>query len=1269
MDKSKLLVAASLAVIISMVLCLVPMEESDAVDVSDYAGLTAAISSSDGPTTITLIDDIESNSQISIVPGKDIVLDLNGNNITFTSTIGFVCGGELTIKDSKASVLTVSDDYKTVEYNSGTISVMASPGTPITVAAMDDGVVTIESGHIANGNGIALFAQGDRTGEYQDHPSIVVNGGYVTSIGFCASPQGSGASVTVNGGVMVSSDNATVAGNGTIEDETDNGGTIITINGGTLISHIETDGYIACGIYAPNYGTVSVNGGTVYADGGAGVVSRAGTVIIGGGDIIATGTTDGKVCDGSTDVPSAAVVVDQQVSYPGAEKDRFAVTILGGSFSSEESDTVSELKTTEDKTVTRVIGGDFDSIPVSLVPSGYEVQGDSIVVNNPVAKVGESEFASLQDAIDGISTDGTETTITLIDNVTLSDSADIAQGKNIILDMGGYTIAGDSDFAERFIVNRGILTITGDGVFDASDDSGNVWGPLNNFGTLTIKNGTFKGNLASNASLIWNRSGGTATFDGGNYSGSCTAIATEENSTTYINGGIYYSPWYPAIDNSGDMTITAGEFTNTSCSSCDGEHWGYCIRNGELSNTAHLIIKPAQDEDIIVTGTQGALAPGAGITEVYGGIFKTVDCDQKHGAAFYALYVAGETGETKTTVYGGSFTSFNKSAIYVGNSADGGIEAEAILDIFGGSFGVSNNNAVAVLTVDEETESAPSAAIYGGHFDREPNSHYIPVEYAYDSTTGRIILNPSTGAEVVAVIGDAQFSSLNEALESAVSGSTIILQANTDESITIVEGLSITLNLNGYTITNSEGQNTITVEGELTIVDDTGNGTIDNTSNGKSAIYNNGTVTIKSGNITKSVNVAGNTYYVVFNHGTMSIEGGHIYSDGTAASSLIVNGYSQPATMTISGGHIEFWFNAVKNEEYGTLTVTGGTIDSDHQSIQNWNVATITGGTFNGEVATWHYNANHGSHTMTIEGGTFNDDVYTAKYVDDLETGDIGAITADPQITIKGGVFNGRFLTIKGDLTNSEILTPAEDEKYDWMDVSGGTFTNPVADRFLAPGFALTGNDGMYGVGQGHRIAFDVSIDGYDVEVTSADGTIEYGPEADGSYLLADGSYRAIFTASGYGATSINFEVDGSDSTIPVKMSAVYGITITATPSEAEITIDGKSVENGIEVQLTEGTHKVTVSLDGYVTETFEITVGENGQTAYTVALDPVDDGPDYPPIIPGGDDDDVVIPPIYVPSDTSSSDDDTVKIVACAAAAVVAAIMAAFLILGHRRD
>ena len=67
-----------------------------------------------------------------------------------------------------------------------------------------------------------------------------------------------------------------------------------------------------------------------------------------------------------------------------------------------------------------------------------------------------------------------------------------------------------------------------------------------------------------------------------------------------------------------------------------------------------------------------------------------------------------------------------------------------------------------------------------------------------------------------------------------------------------------------------------------------------------------------------------------------------------------------------------------------------------------------------------------------------------------------------------------------------------------------------------------------------------------------------------------------------------------------------------------------------------------------------------------TIVVEQSPTEPDFP-YMPGDDDD--YVPPIYVPSGSSSSDDDTVKIVACAAAAVVAAIMAAFLILGHRRE
>lgn len=888
------------------------------------------------------------------------------------------------------------------------------------------------------------------------------------------------------------------------------------------------------------------------------------------------------------------------------------------------------------------------------------------------ARIGDVYYPSLAEALDAVQNGQT---ITLLDDVT--ETVTIDSGIDLTLDLNGHTLHYDGTIPyneggdETINIVNGTLTITDSSEWSVTaDEEYNV--TYNGKGSVTY-NGSGRAIKVSgaNAHLIVN--GGYIHSDGGDgiyVTGNTTPDGAAWNCSVTMNGGYVHSTEY-GIGVAGKgaiLTMNGGyvEADNNAAIGGNGTSNGSSFRGGTVVTvTGGTVIGNITSSGYI---SCGIYHPQAGTLTISGGTIVSTNGVGVLMRGGQMVMTDGEiiakgTGEGKV---GDSNILNSGSGIYV--DLESGYYDNANIDVTARGGSVESEGDPIVFLPSNAEKSDEYIQVTGGNYSDDV-SEFVAEGYVFDADTGNIVLDTSTGAKVIAVIGDTQYPSLEAALDNVSSGDTIVLQNDTAESITISSDLSITLNLNGHTITNTKDQNTITVEGELTIIDDTGIGTIDNISNGKSAIYNNGIVTIKSGNITKSVNEAGNTYYVVFNHGTMSIEGGHIYSEGTAASSLIVNGYSQSATMTISGGHIEFWFNAVKNEEYGTLTVTGGTIDSNHQSIQNWNEATITGGTFNGEVATWHYNANNGSHTMTIEGGTFNDDVYTAKYVDDLETGDIGTITADPQITIKGGVFNGGLFTIKGDLTNSEILTPTEDKNYDWMDVSGGTFTRPVEDRFLAFGYALTGNNGMYGVGQGHKITFDVSIKGCEVKVTSSDGAIEYEPEADGSYLLADGSYRAIFTASGYGATSIDFEVDGSDSTIPVKMSAVYGITITATPSEAEITIDGKSVENGIEVQLTEGTHKVTVSLDGYVTETFEITVGENGQTAYTVALDPVDDGPDYPPIIPGGDDDDVVIPPIYVPSDTSSSDDDTVKIVACAAAAVVAAIMAAFLILGHRRD
>lgn len=82
-------------------------------------------------------------------------------------------------------------------------------------------------------------------------------------------------------------------------------------------------------------------------------------------------------------------------------------------------------------------------------------------------------------------------------------------------------------------------------------------------------------------------------------------------------------------------------------------------------------------------------------------------------------------------------------------------------------------------------------------------------------------------------------------LKAAVAkGGDITLGADIEASIEIPAGVTITLDLNGKTLTNEAGNYTITNEGTLTIK---GDGTVDNVSHARGALVNKGTATITGG--------------------------------------------------------------------------------------------------------------------------------------------------------------------------------------------------------------------------------------------------------------------------------------------------------------------------------------------------------------------------------------------------------------------------------------
>ena len=182
------------------------------------------------------------------------------------------------------------------------------------------------------------------------------------------------------------------------------------------------------------------------------------------------------------------------------------------------------------------------------------------------------------------------------------------------------------------------------------------------------------------------------------------------------------------------------------------------------------------------------------------------------------------------------------------------------------------------------------------------------------------------------------------------------LMKDVTESIVIPEEAMFTLYLNGHNITNAEGKDTITNR--------LGSGTVDNVSHGKAAFVNEpgavanlqgGTYTRSLENGSSAEESGGNSYYNIVNHGTMTIFDSVTVKQTGAFSSLLENGWyngnqntsGEESILTIIGGTFSGGLNTIKNDDYGSLTINGGSFTNVEQAaLLNWNKAVVNGGTF-----------------------------------------------------------------------------------------------------------------------------------------------------------------------------------------------------------------------------------------------------------------------------------------------------------------------------------
>lgn len=292
----------------------------------------------------------------------------------------------------------------------------------------------------------------------------------------------------------------------------------------------------------------------------------------------------------------------------------------------------------------------------------------------------------------------------------------------------------------------------------------------------------------------------------------------------------------------------------------------------------------------------------------------------------------------------------------------------------------------------------------------------------------------------------------------------ITLTENTTRSITVKNGATCTLNLNGKTLTNEAGKDTIYVEmgGKLII---NGPGTVDNVSHGRAAIFNNGTVILNGGIYTRSAEVGtgkdpnsdnGNSWYTICNHGIMTVNPGVTVTNTGTFSSVFENGYYD-----YNGSNERSNYVSGTNHANPELTIYGGTFEGGKITIKNDNGGkmTIKDGTFTNKGNRVVYNV----HVAVIEGGEFNcPTTYFGNHIA-VHT-DIDKTAGDQStgnLTINGGNFDGK------------VAATETARAY----ITGGTFNSEVTD-YVGENTLVVENNGTYHVGGTARDAIENATSG-----------------------------------------------------------------------------------------------------------------------------------------------------------------------------------------------
>ena len=321
-----------------------------------------------------------------------------------------------------------------------------------------------------------------------------------------------------------------------------------------------------------------------------------------------------------------------------------------------------------------------------------------IAEDGNVAKVGNTEYATLQEAINAAQNGET---ITLLSNINLENGVTVATGKDIVLDLNGKVLS-----LSKHIANNGTLTIQdGTGTGKIESDAG--YTIVNTGGTLTITSGTYTNNAAD---LILQR-GGSITINGGSFSSSMSTVLNMQaygdgNASLTITNGTFTAEKNDAIYIAAatpTVSISGGEFITKS----------YVPNGNPAAATAFHVVSNCTGGTITISGgTFRALSTVRGSRALSVGSNPGISVT---GGDFYS-----SAGDERSV-------SSGTDAILAGGTFDGMVSSNYVAN---GKFAYPNNDYSRYTIEDYDETRVNSLAVA-----KIGDTYYTSLEEAYSEIT------------------------------------------------------------------------------------------------------------------------------------------------------------------------------------------------------------------------------------------------------------------------------------------------------------------------------------------------------------------------------------------------------------------------------------------------------------------------------------------------------------------------------------------------------